>query len=72
MATRFEFIFTTPHIGDTPFTLYAKNCVKSYPSDDEGNNLISPDLFFGEYKKYIDHIIWELHEIKVKLGKKIK
>ena len=54
MATRFEFIFTTPHIGDTPFTLYAKNCVKSYPSDDEGNNLISPDLFFGEYKKYID------------------
>ena len=70
MTHRFDLIFKKPKKGDPPFNPIGTICKKTFLKDEKGNFLISPDLYSTEYEGYIDNLISELQQIKVKLRKK--
>lgn len=70
MTTTFDLIFKTQSKNDPPFTPYANICLKKTNKDEEGNILISPNLYSSEFDSYIDNLIDELNEIRKKAQKK--
>ena len=69
MTIKFDIIYHSPKKDDPPFTPYADICLKSSSTDSQGNIIISPELTSTEFEKYVDVLISDLRELKIKARK---